>query len=252
MRAMPSPTCRTVPTSERSVSTSYCSIRCFRICVISSGRSFIDRVGTHGSPTSPLLPSSRCPIDSWAPAGPSPAPPNQQHAASSRSSRCHELSAKSLEPSAHARVDAHRARLQDDAADQFGIDLARRVDRAAGSVLDLFQNLLRFGVAQLVRGRQLDGQPAFSGGDEPLELLVDLAQLPGAVLFHREEHEVADELVRSAEYVLERLRLRGRVDLRVLEQRVQLGDVLDRGDEVAELLADLREALLLLRGLEER
>src|SRR6266487_5672979 len=40
MRAMPSPICRTVPTSARSVSTSYCSIRCRRIDVISSGRSF--------------------------------------------------------------------------------------------------------------------------------------------------------------------------------------------------------------------
>ena len=39
-RAMPSPIWRTVPTSERSVWTSYCSIRCFRIEVISSGRSF--------------------------------------------------------------------------------------------------------------------------------------------------------------------------------------------------------------------
>src|SRR5690348_13215364 len=40
MRAIPSPTCRTVPTSARSVSTSYCSIRVRRIDVLSSGRSF--------------------------------------------------------------------------------------------------------------------------------------------------------------------------------------------------------------------
>src|SRR6266705_706100 len=40
MRAMPSPICRTVPTSARSVSTSYCSIRWRRIDVISSGLSF--------------------------------------------------------------------------------------------------------------------------------------------------------------------------------------------------------------------
>src|SRR4029078_13109637 len=40
MRAIPSPTCNTVPTSARSVSTSYCSIRVRRIDVISSGRSF--------------------------------------------------------------------------------------------------------------------------------------------------------------------------------------------------------------------
>src|ERR671939_94302 len=38
---MPSPTWRTVPTSARSVSTSYCSIRERRIEVISSWRSFI-------------------------------------------------------------------------------------------------------------------------------------------------------------------------------------------------------------------
>src|SRR5438105_14620440 len=37
---MPSPIWRTVPTSARSVSTSYCSIRWRRIDVISSGRSF--------------------------------------------------------------------------------------------------------------------------------------------------------------------------------------------------------------------
>src|SRR5918911_1848326 len=37
---MPSPTWRTLPTSARSVSTSYCSIRWRRIEVISSGRSF--------------------------------------------------------------------------------------------------------------------------------------------------------------------------------------------------------------------
>src|SRR5881398_859901 len=37
---MPSPSWRTVPTSARSVSTSYCSIRARRIEVISSGRSF--------------------------------------------------------------------------------------------------------------------------------------------------------------------------------------------------------------------
>src|SRR5439155_20705280 len=41
MPATPSPTWRTVPTSARSVSTSYCSIRERRIDVISSGRSFI-------------------------------------------------------------------------------------------------------------------------------------------------------------------------------------------------------------------
>src|SRR6266568_5022729 len=44
---MPSPICRTVPTSARSVSTSYCSIRWRRIDVISSGRSFKSPSATH-------------------------------------------------------------------------------------------------------------------------------------------------------------------------------------------------------------
>src|SRR5258706_12712926 len=98
MRAMPSPTCSTVPTSERSVCTSYCSILALRIEVISSGRS------VKGSPS---LSGGR------------------------------EFSSKSFEPGADARVRAHRACLQHDAADQGRIDGARRIDRAAGRLLDL-------------------------------------------------------------------------------------------------------------------
>src|SRR5579862_3734188 len=44
---MPSPTERMVPTSARSVSTSYCSIRCRRIDVISSGRNFTNLSAPH-------------------------------------------------------------------------------------------------------------------------------------------------------------------------------------------------------------
>src|SRR5262245_12649695 len=41
MRAMPSPTCRTVPTSSMSTPAWYCSICSRRTLVISSGRSFM-------------------------------------------------------------------------------------------------------------------------------------------------------------------------------------------------------------------
>src|SRR4249920_3568486 len=94
---MPSPTCSTVPTSDRSVSTSYCSIRDLRIEVISSGRSFT---------FSPSLPGD-------------------------------ELVAETLQPAAHAGVHAQRTCLEDHAADQLGVDLARCLDRAAGGLLDL-------------------------------------------------------------------------------------------------------------------
>ena len=42
-----------------------------------------------------------------------------------------------FEPAAHAGVDAQRAGLEDDAADQVGVDAAGRLDGAAGGLLDL-------------------------------------------------------------------------------------------------------------------
>src|SRR5215211_5172720 len=135
MRAMPSPTCRTVPTSERSVSTSYCSILDLRIDVISSGRSF---------KASPSLVRGR------------------------------QISAKSFEAAADAGVETQRARLEDDAADQVGVDGARGVDGAAGRALDLTDDLPRLVVGQLVRRRHLDGEAAFLGRHQALELAVDL------------------------------------------------------------------------------
>src|ERR1700751_125876 len=97
MRAMPSPTWRTVPTSARSVSTSYCSILWRRIDVISSGSSF-----TASTPLS-----------------------------------LHKFVSKSFKPPADAPRHAQRARLEDDAADEVGVDIPRGVDLAAGVLLDL-------------------------------------------------------------------------------------------------------------------
>src|SRR4249920_769618 len=127
---MPSPIWRTVPTSARSVSTSYCSIRWRRIDVISSGRSF------------KVL-----------------------------SSRLHEFVSQSFQSPAHARVHTERARLQDDPADQVRVDLLRRLDLAARRILDLLQDRLRLGVAQLARRRQLDGESPLLERHQPLELL---------------------------------------------------------------------------------
>src|SRR5215218_4302697 len=93
---MPSPTWSTVPTSARSVSTSYCSIRCLRIEVISSGRSFTD---------SPWLAGDQ-------------------------------FSSKLLEAAAHAGVDAQRPGLEDDAAEQVGINITRCFHGVPGRFLD--------------------------------------------------------------------------------------------------------------------
>src|SRR6201987_6062371 len=138
---MPSPIWRTVPTSARSVSTSYCSIRSRRIDVISSGRSF-----------------------------------------KALSSCLHEFGSQSFQSPADTCVDAERAGLQDDPAHQVGVDLLRRVDLAARSVLDLLQDRLRPGAGQLARGRQLDGQAPLLSRHQPLELLRDLLELARAAL----------------------------------------------------------------------
>src|SRR3954469_19961910 len=118
---MPSPSWRTVPTSERSVSTSYCSIRCLRIDVISSGRSFTVWL---------LLVPSRC----------------------SRARPC-ELAAQLVDPAAHACVQAERAHLEDDAADQSRVDAAAGVDRPAKSAGDALDEGFRLVVGELHRRR---------------------------------------------------------------------------------------------------
>src|SRR4051794_19846869 len=136
---MPSPTWRTVPTSARSVSTSYCSIRCFRIDVISSGLSF------------------------------NVSSPNQ-------------LVSQSLQSAADARVDAQRARLQDDPADQLRVDASRRLDLASGGLLDLLDDRRGLVVRELQRRRQLDRQAPFLLRHQALELARDVLDLADAAL----------------------------------------------------------------------
>src|SRR5918996_6007189 len=223
-RAMPSPIWRTLPTSERSVWTSYCSIRDLRIEVISSGRSFTWRS---------LL--WRC--------GGRNAKPGCLPA--------HELVPEGLEPAFHARVDAHRAGLEDDAADQVRIDLPRRFDRAARRLLDLAQDGARLLVRELDRGRQLDVEPALLGRHERVQLLLDLLELAGTAFLDSQQDEVAHELVRAAQDLLDDARLLARVELRVGERAAELGHGRQRGDEVAQLLVGDGEPLLLARGLEE-
>src|SRR6266700_7617708 len=72
----------------------------------------------------------------------------------------HEFAAKPFEAAAHARVDAHRAGLQDETADEIRIDAAGRFDLAAGGLLDLLDDLLRFLLRELERRRQLDVEAA--------------------------------------------------------------------------------------------
>src|SRR6187551_274022 len=212
---MPSPTWRTVPTSERSVSTSYCSIRCLRIEVISSGRSFTGRS---------LL----------------------------RSGSGYELAAEAVDPAAHARVDAQRAGLEDHPADQVGVDRAARLDGAAGGLLDLRDDRAGLVVGERVGGRQLDLQAALLAVDDRLELLGDRSQLAGASLRGDQADEVPDDRVATLRHLVEDARLGARVELRVGEEGLELRARLERVRQLRELVARHVDAVLVARGLEQR
>ena len=133
------------------------------------------------------------------------------------------LTAQAVEAAAHARVDAERAGLEDHPADQFGVDRARRLNGAAGGLLDLRDDRLGLVVVELVGGRQLDVQPALLLVDDRLELLCDGAELAGAALLGDEPHEVADDRVGPGRHLLEHARLRAGVELGVREERLELG-----------------------------
>src|SRR2546423_1647180 len=208
---MPSPIWRTVPTSARSVSTSYCSIRSRRIDVISSGRSF-----------------------------------------KALSSCLHEFVSQSFQSPAHARIDAERARLQDDAADQVGVDLLRRLALASRRVFDLLQDRLRLGVGQLARRRQLDGQAALLARHQPLELLRDLLRLACPPLLGHDLEEVREQRLLVARDVGEDRALGARLELRIAQDGAQLRQLGSRSREVAQRLMHLREPARVLRGAEQR
>src|SRR5919109_1768838 len=208
---MPSPTSRTVPTSARSVSTSNSSILFLRIDVISSGRSF---------KASPLASGDQ-------------------------------FFAELNEPAADAPVQPHRACLEDEAADEVGVDPAARLDSPAGRLLDLLHDLVRFLVRELDRGRELELEYALLARQEALPFTADVADLRDAALLDEDAQEVEKAAVGALEDVLEGRTLRRPLDLRVAEEAAQLGRGLERRGEVVELRADLVEDVGFLGGGEK-
>jgi hypothetical protein len=65
--------------------------------------------------------------------------------------------------------------------------------------LDLFQNRLGVGLRELVRGRQLDVEPAFLYGHQPVELASDVRDLADSALLGHEAQEVAQKRIRLAD-----------------------------------------------------
>src|SRR3954447_11113088 len=163
-----------------------------------------------------------------------------------------EFGAKSFEAAADGCVEAHRAGLEDEAADQVGVDAAARLDAAARRLLDLADDVLEVRVGEFERGRQLDLEHALLGGDEAVELARDRPDLARATLLREQADEVDGLLVCVAEHVEQDLRLDALVELGVLEHRGELRHLVDGGREVGQLLAHGLEVVGALRGVEQR
>src|SRR5436190_3494786 len=158
---------------------------------------------------------------------------------------------QTFEPAPDARVDAHGAGLQDETGDQSRVDVARRLDRASGCLLDLFEQVACLFVGQRARRRQLDVQPALLDGHQAVEGARDLLDLTDAAFLRSEAEKVAHELVGTNQQLVEHTDLDSRLELRVAQDRTQLRDVMDRGCKVGELFSDLLQTAALLGRLEE-
>jgi hypothetical protein len=162
------------------------------------------------------------------------------------------LAAETFEAAADARVHAARAGLDDDPADQAGVDRASGLDRAAGGALNLFDDRPGLVVVELEGGRQLDRELPLLDRGQALELGGNLVDLASAALVDQQPEQVSDERVTLPEDGVDRGCLCTPVELRVAEDLLKLGYLLRRLDEVGELLADRGQAAFLLGGFEER
>ena len=88
--------------------------------------------------------------------------------------------------------------------------------------------------------------------EQPPPLLVHLDDLRDAVLVSEKAQEVDEQLIRARKEILERLALRVRVDLRVMQKATQLVRRFHGRDELLELFPHLVQALPLLGRLEKR
>src|SRR5207302_392413 len=81
------------------------------------------------------------------------------------------------------------------------------------------------GIRELTRGRQLDVEAPFLDREEAVELARDLLDLTTAPFLRDETQEIAHELVRAAEQLVEHRHLRARLELRVAQHGAQLRHV---------------------------
>src|SRR4051812_31294190 len=220
MRAMPSATDSTVPTSVSSAPpASRPSMRCLRMLVISSGLICI-AIG--------------------------------QVLLEGRGLRPCDLLAKSFESGADGGVQDGVADADDDAAKHVGVDRARQLDLAARLPADLLADLPRHGLVELDRARDLHRQQLVDVTPHRVELSADAEQRRHPMVLDQQREEVLHGLIGPVERLAQAVLLLLGREVRREEERLELAAVGQRVGELADLVAHLVERVLLPGDLEQR
>src|SRR5258708_3375946 len=216
MRAIPSATDSTVPTSERSaLPVSSPSIRSRRIDAISSG---LISIGV-------LYASLR---------------------------RLGDALSKFLQAIANARVEDHVADLQDDATEDLRVNPACQIDPLIGLALDLLTDLGNHGRVQLGCAGHGHVDPPILLLPQLLEMATDAEDLRGPVLLDQQLEEVEELGVGARNRAPQPVYLLRRGEVRTEEEDPQLAVRVEGVGELGELVANRIELPLLLRYLEQR
>ena len=131
------------------------------------------------------------------------------------------------------------------------IDDARRAHLATRRPADP-RRARRIRLGELDRGGELDVENSRSCATSASNSRAISWSSPARPFLGEEPDEAADELVGVAEHLFKESSFCARVQLGALEHRPELLDLVDRGDEVGQLLVHALEPSLILRGLEER
>src|SRR5215211_7819773 len=212
-REMPSATESTVPTSVSSAwPSSRPSMRLFRMLVISSGLICISQ---------------------------------------SSGGLGHVLS-QVVEAIADGGVKDGVADAEHEAADDVGVDGLGELDALTGLLADLVADAPRDLVVELDGARDLDGQQLVLALPQDVVGAPDAEERRRAVLLHEQLEEVQDRRVGALDHLLEPVLLLLRGEVGAEEEDLQLAVAGERVGDLAELLADGVELVLLGGHLEER
>src|SRR5437763_2237496 len=196
MRAMPSATDSTVPTSVRSAPpVSRPSMRDFRIEVISSG--LICMTGS---------------VAPWKRGG----------------LRLRDVLAKLVEAVLDRGVEDRVADAQDDAPEDPGVDLARQLDALTGLLPDPLADRLHRRLVEVDRAGHLDGQQLVLLIPQPPVLVADAEDDRHPVTLEQRLEEVDDRRVGAGERLVQPVLLLLRREVRREEEHAQVGALVQR------------------------